>query len=39
MAQELDYVPMPANVIAAIKRTWAAQIKDKDGKPVYAVTH
>jgi len=39
MAQDLDYVPMPANVIAAIKRTWTAQIKDKDGKPVYAATH
>jgi phosphate transport system substrate-binding protein len=39
MALELDYVPMPASVIGAIKKTWAAQIKDKDGKPIYAMTN
>ena len=39
MAFELDYVPMPASVIGAIKKTWAAQIKDKDGKPIYAMTN
>jgi phosphate transport system substrate-binding protein len=27
MAQDLDYIPMPAPVIAMIKQTWASQIK------------
>jgi phosphate transport system substrate-binding protein len=37
MAQELDYVPMPANVISAVQRLWAAQIKDAGGKPVFVL--
>src|SRR5262249_9751848 len=28
MAEELDYVPMPGNVVSAVQRLWAAQIKD-----------
>ena len=36
LAEELHYVPMPANVVADIKKTWAAEIKDKSGKPVYS---
>jgi phosphate transport system substrate-binding protein len=36
MAEELDYVPMPAKVVAAVRRMWAAAIKDASGKPVYA---
>ena len=35
MAQALDYVPMPANVVAAIKKTWADEIKDAAGKALY----
>jgi phosphate transport system substrate-binding protein len=35
MAQDLDYVPLPASVVEQIKATWAAQIKAPDGKPVY----
>jgi phosphate transport system substrate-binding protein len=35
MAEELDYVPMPAGVVAAVRRLWAAQIKDPAGKPIY----
>jgi phosphate transport system substrate-binding protein len=27
MAEELDYIPMPANVVELIKKTWAADIK------------
>jgi phosphate transport system substrate-binding protein len=27
MAEELNYVPMPANVVADIAKTWAAEIK------------
>jgi phosphate transport system substrate-binding protein len=36
MAEALDYVPMPANVVKDIEKTWAAEIKDASGKPVYA---
>jgi phosphate transport system substrate-binding protein len=36
MAEDLDYVPLPKNVVDSIKATWAAQIKTPDGKPVYA---
>ena len=39
MAEELDYVPMPANVMKDIEGTWAAEIKDASGKPLYAVTN
>lgn len=35
MAEELDYVPMPDAVVAAVRRLWAAQIKDATGKPIY----
>ena len=27
MAEDLDYVPMPANVIDLIKKTWSADVK------------
>lgn len=36
MAEELDYVPMPARVIGAVPKRWAAEIKGADGKPIYA---
>ena len=39
MAQDLDYVPMPDKVVAAIKKSWSAQIKDKDGKPLLALSN
>jgi phosphate transport system substrate-binding protein len=35
MAEELDYVPMPGNVVSAVQRLWAAQIKDASGKPLF----
>jgi phosphate transport system substrate-binding protein len=38
MAEELDYVPMPAAVVSAVQRLWAAQIKDSAGKPVFTAT-
>jgi phosphate transport system substrate-binding protein len=34
MAQDLDYVPLPAPVVAQIKATWASEIKDAGGKPL-----
>ncbi len=39
MAEALDYVPMPANVVADIQKTWASEIKDASGKPVFAMAH
>jgi phosphate transport system substrate-binding protein len=39
MAKELDYVPMPANVVADIQKMWAAEIKDSSGKPLFSLTH
>ncbi len=38
-AEELDYVPMPANVVKEVEGTWAADIKDASGKPVYAISN
>ena len=29
MAKELDYIPMPDNVVALVKKTWAADIAQK----------
>ena len=34
MAQDLDYIPMPAPVVAAIKKLWANEIKDSSGKSI-----
>ena len=36
MAEDLDYVPLPAAVVDQIRATWAAQIQTPEGKPVYA---
>jgi phosphate transport system substrate-binding protein len=35
MARELDYVPLPESVVKQIRAAWAAEIRDKTGKPVY----
>jgi len=35
MAEELDYVPLPAPVVALIKKSWAGEIKGADGKPLH----
>lgn len=34
MALDLDYVPLPDNVIDMVTASWKAKIKDKNGKPV-----
>jgi phosphate transport system substrate-binding protein len=39
MAEELDYVPMPGNVVKDIEASWAAEIKDSGGKPLLVVTN
>ena len=36
MAEDLDYVPMPASVSASVEKVWTAQIKDASGKSLYA---
>jgi phosphate transport system substrate-binding protein len=35
MAEELDYVPMPDNVVNAVKKLWLSEIKDASGKPIF----
>ncbi|WGT49326.1 phosphate ABC transporter substrate-binding protein PstS [Thioclava nitratireducens] len=37
-AAKLDYIPMPDNVVAQIKKEWG-QIKGKDGNPVWAMSN
>ncbi len=39
MAESLDYVPMPANVVKDIEKYWKSEIKDASGKPVFAMTN
>jgi phosphate transport system substrate-binding protein len=39
MAEELDYVPMPAAVVSAIEGVWSKDIKDASGKPVFTAAH
>jgi phosphate transport system substrate-binding protein len=39
MAEDLDYIPMPKNVVDSIKKTWADEIKDASGKPIFAMAH
>jgi phosphate transport system substrate-binding protein len=39
MADELDYIAMPANVVASVKKMWATEVKDASGKPVFAAAH
>ena len=35
MANDMDYVPMPDNVVKMVNNTWAQQLKDSAGKPVW----
>jgi len=39
MAEELDYVPMPGNVVKDIEGSWAAEIKDASGKAVFVAAN
>lgn len=38
-AEDLDYIPMPANVVTSIEKTWASEIKDAGGKPLFGASH
>ncbi|HEY8066168.1 MAG TPA: phosphate ABC transporter substrate-binding protein PstS [Methylosinus sp.] len=33
-AEELDFEPMPTSVVALIRKSWAANVKDANGKPL-----
>jgi len=35
IAEGLDYVPMPDAVVTLIKKTWATDLKDASGKPLF----
>ncbi|WP_407666706.1 phosphate ABC transporter substrate-binding protein PstS [Microvirga roseola] len=35
LAADLDYVPLPDNVVEQVRATWAKEIKNKSGQPVY----
>jgi phosphate transport system substrate-binding protein len=37
MAEDLDYIPMPKNVVDSVKKTWADEVKDASGKPLFAM--
>jgi phosphate transport system substrate-binding protein len=39
MAEDLDYVPLPAKVTGAIQQVWATDIKDASGKALFAPAH
>jgi len=39
MAEDLDYVPLPAKVVGAIQKVWASDIKDASGKPIYGLSN
>jgi phosphate transport system substrate-binding protein len=39
MADELDYVPMPENIVKDVEKYWADGIKDANGKPLFALTN
>lgn len=35
LASDLDYVPLPDNVVKLVEATWAKEIKDKAGQPLF----
>ncbi|MBN8977115.1 MAG: phosphate ABC transporter substrate-binding protein PstS [Rhizobiales bacterium] len=39
LAEDLDYVALPDNVVRLIEATWAKDVKDADGKAIYSVTN
>ena len=39
MAETLDYVPMPTKIVSDVERYWKSEIKDADGKPLFAMTN
>jgi phosphate transport system substrate-binding protein len=39
MAEDLDYVPMPDRVVNAIQKVWASEVKDANGRPLFALSN
>ncbi len=39
MAEALDYVPVPTKVVSDVEKYWKSEIKDADGKPLFAMTN
>jgi phosphate transport system substrate-binding protein len=39
LAEDLDYVPLPKNLITEIEKVWASEIRDASGKPLYSLAH
>ncbi|MCO5132112.1 MAG: phosphate ABC transporter substrate-binding protein PstS [Xanthobacteraceae bacterium] len=39
LAEDLDYVALPESVVRLIEATWAREVRDADGKPVFSVTN
>jgi phosphate transport system substrate-binding protein len=35
LAEDLDYVPLPGNVIQLIRNSWSSKIKDSDGRSIW----
>jgi phosphate transport system substrate-binding protein len=35
MAEELDPVPLPGDVVSAVKKLWVSEIRDASGKPIF----
>jgi phosphate transport system substrate-binding protein len=36
MAEEMDYIPMPSNVVAMVEKTWSKELTS-GGKPIWPV--
>ena len=36
MAGDLDYVPMPDNVVRSVEEMWGKDILGSDGKPLFS---
>lgn len=35
MAEDLDYIPMPANVVKLVEKAWQQEIKDREARPIW----
>jgi phosphate transport system substrate-binding protein len=38
MAEDLDYVPMPASVVTSVEKLWSTDVKDGSGKPLFTAS-
>jgi phosphate transport system substrate-binding protein len=38
LAEDLDYVPMPANVVKLVQQTWRDSVKNADGKALWTAS-